>query len=56
MGYNIEADPDEQVTAAPANALGENVAPSRIRRGLELKSKYRIRSSAQITSCSTCHR
>ena len=56
MAYNIEEDKDEGVTASPSNALGENVAPSRIQRGLELKSKYRIRSSAQITSCSTCHR
>jgi hypothetical protein len=56
MGYNIDEDTDEKVAASPSNALGENVAPSRIQRGLELKSKYRIRSSAQITSCSTCHR
>ena len=56
MGYNIEEDKDEKVTAAPYNALGENVSESRIKRGLELKEKYRVRAAAQITSCSTCHR
>jgi hypothetical protein len=56
MGYNIEEDKKEGVAAAPYNALGENVAPSRIQRGLDLKRTYRVRAVAQITSCSTCHR
>jgi hypothetical protein len=56
MGYNIEEDKAENVPASPSNALGENVAESRVKRGLELKSKYRVRAAAQITSCSTCHR
>jgi hypothetical protein len=56
MAYNIEEDKKDEVTAAPFNALGENIAPSRIQRGLELKRTYRVRAVAQITSCSTCHR
>jgi len=56
MGYNIEADKDEHVAAAPNNALGENVAESRIKLGLDLKKMYRVRAAAQLTSCSTCHR
>jgi hypothetical protein len=56
MAYNIEEDKDEHVAAAPFNALGENVAESRVKRGLELKEQYRVRAAAQITSCSTCHR
>jgi hypothetical protein len=56
MGYNIDEDKAEGVAASPSNALGENVAESRVKRGLKLKSDYRIRAAAQITSCSTCHR
>ena len=56
MGYNIDEDKAEKVAASPSNALGENVAESRVKRGLELKQKYRVRAAAQITSCSTCHR
>jgi hypothetical protein len=56
MGYNIEEDKAENIPASPSNALGENVAESRVKRGLELKAKYRVRAAAQITSCSTCHR
>ena len=56
MGYNIEPDAAEGVTAAPYNAMGENLAPKRVQQGLELKRAYRVRAAAQITSCSTCHR
>ena len=56
MGYNIEADAQDGVTASPFNPLGENVAPKRVEKGLELKRAYRVRAAAQITSCSTCHR
>ena len=56
MGYNIDEDKLEGVKASPSNALGENVVESRVERGLKLKSEYRIRAAAQITSCSTCHR
>jgi hypothetical protein len=56
MGYNIDEDKAEGVAASPSNALGENVAESRVKLGLKLKSDYRIRAAAQITSCSTCHR
>ena len=56
MGYNIEADEKDGVTAAPYNALGENIAPKRVQQGLDLKRTNHVRNVAQITSCSTCHR
>ncbi|HZT57407.1 MAG TPA: cytochrome c3 family protein [Pyrinomonadaceae bacterium] len=56
MGWNIEADPADGVTADANNRLAENLAPSRVKLGLQLKKDYRIRNERVLTSCSTCHR
>jgi hypothetical protein len=56
MGWNIEADPADDVTADPFNRLAENLAPKRKELGLKLKHDYRIRNERVLTSCSTCHR
>jgi hypothetical protein len=56
MGWNIEADPADGVTADASNRLAENLAPSRVKLGLKLKNDYRIRNERVLTSCSTCHR
>ena len=56
MGWNIEADASDDVSADPFNLLAENLAPKRVEKALELKREYRIRSARILTSCSTCHR
>jgi Cytochrome c7 and related cytochrome c/Class III cytochrome C family len=56
MTWNIEADPADNVTADAGNILAENKAESRVKLGLDLKQKYRIRNARVLTSCSTCHR
>ncbi|MCA1594143.1 MAG: cytochrome c family protein [Acidobacteria bacterium] len=38
------------------NALAENTTDEQRRVGREMKEKYRVRSTAVLTSCSTCHR
>ena len=56
MAWNIEADASAGVRADPENRLGENKSEQRLREARELLKKYRVRSVATITSCSTCHR
>ena len=56
MGWNLDADPADGVTANSENRLGENLAQSRRELGLRLKREYRVRDAATLTSCSTCHR
>ncbi|HEX5708852.1 MAG TPA: cytochrome c3 family protein [Pyrinomonadaceae bacterium] len=56
MGWNIVADEDAKVKAAPYNQLGENLSESRLAAARELVKKHRVRDAATITSCSTCHR
>ena len=56
MAWNIEADEAAGVRADPENRLGENKSEKRLMEARELIKKYRVRSVATITSCSTCHR
>jgi hypothetical protein len=56
MGWNIEGDAADGVTANAENRLGENFATKRRERALQLKRDYRIRDAGTLTSCSTCHR
>ncbi len=56
MAWNIEGDAADGVTANAENRLGENLAPRRRERALQLKREYKIRDAATLTSCSTCHR
>jgi hypothetical protein len=38
------------------NFLAENKTEEQLKVGLEKKAEYRVRSTATLTSCSTCHR
>jgi hypothetical protein len=51
--------PREQVFNMDWNGdsfLAENTTPQRLEEARKLKAEYRIRSTAVLTSCSTCHR
>jgi hypothetical protein len=56
MGWNIEADEKDGVTADDGNILAENRSPIRKQKALDLKRDYHIREARILTSCSTCHR
>jgi len=56
MGWNIEPDEADGVTADAGNTLAENRSPKRLERARQLLVEYRVRDARILTSCSTCHR